>query len=130
MYALDTNALIHAMKGMGQVKQRIQEHHPGDLAVPAIVAYELEVGTLRCANPPARRRDLQRVLSVVHVLAFDRLTAEHAARVRSHLEAAGEAIGPLDALIAGTALAHGATLITHNTNEFCRVPGLIVEDWY
>jgi len=32
-------------------------------------------------------------------------------------------------LIAGQALARGMTLVTHNTNEFARVPGLQIEDW-
>ena len=36
----------------------------------------------------------------------------------------------LTALIAGTALASGGTLVTHNTREFRRVRGLSVEDWY
>ena len=37
---------------------------------------------------------------------------------------------PLDTFIAATALAHGATLVTHNTREFERVPGLKIEDWF
>ena len=41
-----------------------------------------------------------------------------------------EILGPLDTLIAGTALHHGATLITRNVREFGRVAGLEVENWY
>jgi tRNA(fMet)-specific endonuclease VapC len=36
----------------------------------------------------------------------------------------------MDTLIAGTALAHRATLVTRNMGEFSRVEGLQVEDWY
>jgi tRNA(fMet)-specific endonuclease VapC len=50
--------------------------------------------------------------------------------VRFDLERIGAKIGPLDTLIAGTALAHGATLVTHNTEEFSRISGLRLEDWY
>ncbi|HSU84721.1 MAG TPA: VapC toxin family PIN domain ribonuclease, partial [Thermoanaerobaculia bacterium] len=32
--------------------------------------------------------------------------------------------------IAGTAISHGATLVTHNTREFERVEGLSLVDWY
>lgn len=38
-------------------------------------------------------------------------------------------IGPYDLLIAAIALANNLTLVTHNTNEFSRVPGLVIEDW-
>jgi tRNA(fMet)-specific endonuclease VapC len=40
-----------------------------------------------------------------------------------------QSIGERDLVIASTALAHGAALVTHNTCEFRRVPGLAVEDW-
>ena len=46
------------------------------------------------------------------------------------LSKAGTPIGPIDTLIAGTALAHNATLVTHNTAEFSRVDGLVIVDWF
>jgi len=62
--------------------------------------------------------------------AFDEKSAEQAARIRRHLEKAGKKVGPLDILIAGTARANGAVLVTNNVKEFSRVPGLEVEDWF
>jgi tRNA(fMet)-specific endonuclease VapC len=129
VFALDANAVIHALKGKGQIRKRIEETHPRDLAVPAVVAYEIEFGTLRSQNSERRRRELKHLLSFLSILPFDRPAADHAARLRFDLEAAGATIGPLDTLIAGTVLAHGATLITHNTAEFSRIPGLRIEDW-
>ena len=41
----------------------------------------------------------------------------------------GIPIGPNDSMIAPIALAHGLILVTHNTSEFSRVPGLFIEDW-
>jgi predicted nucleic acid-binding protein len=38
-------------------------------------------------------------------------------------------IGGNDLIIASIALAHGLTVVTHNSAEFSRVPGLSVEDW-
>lgn len=51
------------------------------------------------------------------------------ARIRSEMEAEGKPIGPNDLLIAATAMARGAILVTHNTGEFRRVRGLSWEDW-
>jgi tRNA(fMet)-specific endonuclease VapC len=39
-------------------------------------------------------------------------------------------IGPLDTLIAATAIANQATLVTHNTQEFSRISGLVIDDWF
>jgi tRNA(fMet)-specific endonuclease VapC len=49
--------------------------------------------------------------------------------LRASLEKRGELIGPNDLLIASIALAYAVTLVTHNTDEFRRVPGLELEDW-
>jgi tRNA(fMet)-specific endonuclease VapC len=38
-------------------------------------------------------------------------------------------IGALDTFIAAQALSLGAILVTSNSKEFQRVPGLVVEDW-
>ena len=130
MFALDTNALIHALKGMGQLKQKVEQTRPSDLAIPAVVVYELEFGSLGSRNPEARKRELKRLLDILPVLPFDGNAARYAARIRFDLERSGESIGPLDTLIAGTVLANGATLVTHNLKEFSRVPGLRVEDWF
>ena len=77
-----------------------------------------------------RRAQLDRLLEVVTVLPFGPHEARTAAKIRATLEAAGTPIGPMDTLIAGAALAHGATLVSHNVREFSRVEGLRVEDWF
>ena len=62
-------------------------------------------------------------------LPFDDPAAEIYGQLRTALEKQGKLIGPYDLLIAATALAHGVTLVTHNTEEFKRVPDLTLEDW-
>lgn len=69
-------------------------------------------------------------MSVLTSLLFDDAAASRAARLRLALEQRGVKIGPLDTLIAATAISQGAILVTHNTAEFSRVPDLRVEDWY
>lgn len=57
------------------------------------------------------------------------INARICAEVRSRLERAGTLIGPHDLQIAGIALQHRLTLITHNTREFNRISGLKLDDW-
>ena len=83
----------------------------------------------------ARRQNSQSRLALAEFLLpleiapFDDATAAAYGNVRAALEKKGKSIGPLDTLIAAHALALGAVLVTHNTREFARVPGLSVEDW-
>ncbi len=73
---------------------------------------------------------LQALLDRVRILPLGLDEAQAAGRVRARLEQEGASIGLLDSLIAGTALHHGATLVTHNVRELGRVEGLKVVDWY
>jgi len=130
MYALDTNTLIYFFKGMGNVAQRLLAVPPASIAIPTIVLYEIETGIAKSGNPERRRAQLGTLLEVVSLLPFDAAAARQAALIRTELENAGSPIGPLDILIAGTARAHHAVLVTCNTREFSRVAGLGLEDWF
>jgi tRNA(fMet)-specific endonuclease VapC len=130
MYALDTNTLIYFCKGLGQVAARLLATPPSEIVIPSIVVFELEVGIQKSTSPATRRQQLDELKIVVAVAPFDEAAARAAARVRADLESVGMPIGPFDTLIAGTALARGATLVTHNADEFGRVEGLRVEDWF
>jgi tRNA(fMet)-specific endonuclease VapC len=128
MFALDTNTLIFFFKGTGRVKDHLLRVAPSEVAIPSVVLYELEVGVSQFSQSK-RRVQLDALLSVVTVLPLDANAAKRAAEVSSALGKAGSPIGPLDTLIAGIAIASGATLVTHNVGEFRRVRGLSIVDW-
>jgi tRNA(fMet)-specific endonuclease VapC len=130
IFALDSNVVIHAMKGVGRVAEKLARMSPAEIAIPAVVVYELEFGTLRSSDPERRQKDLARLLGAISILPFDDRAASLAAKLRYHLGQSGTAIDPIDILISGTVLAHGAKLVSHNTRDFARVPGLQVEDWF
>ena len=130
MFLLDTDTLIYFFKGQGRVAERLLATPPGEVAISAVSLYEIEVGIAKSAQPTQRRRQLDTFLGVVSVLPFDRPVARAAATARAELERRGRPIGPLDNLIAGTALAQRATLVTRNTREFSRLSNLAVVDWY
>lgn len=129
-FALDTNSLIYFFRGEGQVARRLLATPPGRILIPAVVLYELETGLAKSSEPAKRRAQLARLIDVVTLLPFGAAEARAAASLRARLEILGTPIGPMDTLIAGTALVAGATLVTHNIREFGRVPGLFIEDWY
>ena len=130
MYILDTNTLIYFFKGTGRVAEKLLSIPPKDIGLPAIVLYEISVGIAKLTSPEKRKLQLNQFSEVVNIFPFDRKEAVSAAEIRSNLEIQGRPIGPYDILIAATALANNAILVTHNSKEFARVEGLKTVDWF
>ncbi len=129
MTLLDTNVIIYYLKGDPEIVARMHKASRNELAIPAIVVYELEYGTLRSKLPARRKREIEAGLEQMQQVPFDSAAAKAAASIRVELERQGAMIGPLDILIAGTAVSRAAALVTHNVTEFSRFPGLRVVDW-
>ncbi len=128
---LDTDTCIHLLRGDVTVVSRARKQSPGDLAISAITHYELLYGAERCpadwqAHESSR---IHRLLQVLTILPFSHTTSAHAAKLRATLDKAGTPIGPMDLLIASTALEFKLPLVTGNLREFQKVPGLICETW-
>ena len=130
MYVLDTNTLIYFFKGAGNIAQKLLSKPPKQIGIPSIVLYELEVGIAKSKSAHKRLKQLEEITSLVNVLPFTPKEAKSSAAIRVLLEKKGIPIGQYDILIAGTALAHQAVLVTHNTKEFKRINKLQIEDWY
>jgi len=128
-HLLDTNVCINAMRGNAAVRRALASRHPNDLGVTMITVFELLTGVALCRDPDRERAKVERFLEPIHVLPFDLEPARKAAGLRADLQRRGDLIGPYDLLIASQALALRATLVTHNSSEFGRVPGLRIEDW-
>jgi tRNA(fMet)-specific endonuclease VapC len=128
-YLLDTDICIYAINERPpKVLQALREHYAEGLGVSAITASELFYGIARTGS--ARNAEvLRRFLAGLEVADFDASAAEVAGQVRSWLASQGTPIGPYDSLIAAHAQALGVTLVTNNTREFERVPGLRLANW-
>lgn len=130
MYLLDANAIIHYFKCKGNVVSCFLKTSPTSLFVPVIVLYELEVGIKNSNNPQKREKEIYSLIENFEKIPFGLQEAKEAAKIKTQLMEKGEMIGPLDILIAGTAIANRKILVTHNTKEFQRINGLQIEDWY
>ena len=130
MYLLDTNACIKALNNSSAMLiGRLRGVSPSSIRLSSITKAELLYGARHSVRIAANMQLLERFFAPFISLPFDDRCAEHYALLRMDLAVQGRPIGPNDMLIAATALAHDLVLVTHNTREFSRVPGLLLEDW-
>lgn len=129
-YLLDTNICIFIIKNRPEaVRVRFEGLRPGEVGLSAVTEAELLHGVYKSARVDHNLAAVLDFASQLVVLPFDSQVTDAYGRVRAGLEKIGQPIGPLDFQIAATALAHGLILVTNNTREFARVPGLKLEDW-
>lgn len=129
-YLLDTNVCIEIARGRYPgIQNRMAALSYGEVTICSIVWAELELGARLSQKGYARARTQIEVFSLLPQWPFDRTCAERYAELRADLQRQGQLIGGNDMQIAATALAQGLILVTHNTREFSRVPGLQLEDW-
>jgi len=127
-YLLDANVVIGLLNDTtSQLARRVRREEPVDIGISAVVAHELYDGAFK-SRRAVHNVALIDALQFV-VLEFDKEDARQAGEVRALLASRGSPIGPYDVLIAGQARARNLILVTHNTVEFGRVPGLRLDDW-
>lgn len=100
----------------------------GEIGMSSVVAAELAYGVVKSGSS-RNRQALEMFLAPHMILPFDEPALWVYGELRTRLERQGTPIGSLDTLIAAHALSQYATLITNNTVEFARVPGLQLDNW-
>lgn len=103
---------------------------PGDLAISTVTLAELQLGVLVARSPRVRAERLRR-LSLIQqrwtALPVDDAVAVSYGLLASTVVAAGRQPRrrAMDLLIAATAHAHGARLLTRNVDDFAGLDGLV-----
>lgn len=128
-HLLDSDVVIHALRGPGPALAAKLREHGGSLAVSAISVAELTYGALRARHRDDALDAVEEFLDAVVVLEIDQRVGRIAGSIRAELAARGTPIGPYDVLIAAQARAEGLVVATGNVREFKRVKGLQVASW-
>jgi tRNA(fMet)-specific endonuclease VapC len=133
MIHLDTNVAITLLNNrQPRIRVRFDAARAStELGMSIIVYHELMYGAANSARQSENQEKVSVFVAAGNfvLLAFAEQDAREAADIRAHLKRRGEPIGPYDVLIAAQARRTGSTLVTANTDEFQRVPGLVVADW-
>jgi tRNA(fMet)-specific endonuclease VapC len=126
---LDTNTCIFLMKNRTEVAERYRHNRRHGIVLSMITVSELQFGVYNSEYPEKNAANLIRFLTGFELLDYDGAAAFEYGRIRTALRRAGTPIGPLDMLIAAHAKSQSLTLVTNNTREFERIPGLELTDW-
>jgi tRNA(fMet)-specific endonuclease VapC len=130
MYFLDTNTCIYFLNGRYPgILRKFEKISANEIMIPSIVLAELLYGAEKSEKKESNQRNLERFSAAFKIAGFDSEAAVHYSEIRASLESSGIPIGPNDLLIAAIVRAQNGILVTHNTKEFSRVPGLHIEDW-
>lgn len=130
MFLLDTNICIYAMKGTyPSLNQRLITVPPEEILVSSVTVGELEYGAAKSRWGERTRQVLQTFLANYEIIPFDEMDAIYFCKFRAELAFSGTPIGAYDVMLGAQGVARNLIVVTHNTREFCRIPGLILEDW-
>jgi tRNA(fMet)-specific endonuclease VapC len=129
-WILDTNVCVAYLNGTDpSIRDRLLALAPSDVLLCSVVKAELLFGARKSKRVDANLAQLAKFFAAMDSAPFDDVAAEHYGLLRAQLEALGTPIGANDMMVAATALAVGATLVTRNQREFLRVTGLAVDNW-
>ena len=127
-HILDTNICSAHFRRPGGLSHRFVQYG-GGLHISTVVLGELISGAHHLDDPVPLLEKIDDLLIDVGVLDYDRAAAVRFGEVRGELLRQGISVPTADLMIAATALVHDFTLVTHNTVDFARIPGLRLEDW-
>ncbi len=130
-WLLDTNTIIHALNGVLSVRRRLNEvEEQGEILTSAVVVGELIYGAESSARCEENRENIRRKLERVRVVPLDAQIADRWGTLKAKLRVRGRMKADIDLLIAATALAEEAVLVTDDAALLAGdIPGLTVENW-
>lgn len=128
-FLLDTNIWIALARGEQGAKKHLSVLAPSQVTCCSVVRAELMFGARKSQRVNENLEGFRQLLQPFESLPFDDRAAEHYGLIRTLLERAGTPIGANDLLIAAISLSYDCVLVTRNTGEFGRVPGLRLETW-
>ncbi|MCL2809097.1 MAG: type II toxin-antitoxin system VapC family toxin [Treponema sp.] len=125
----DTDTVSFFMKdNPKKVRIKTAKHSNDEFCISAITYAELMFG-LKKNYSKQLNFWLKEVLGMFKVISFDDTSSIIYGEIRNVLEKTGTPLDNMDMLIAASALAQGAVLVSHNTKHLTRIKGLNVEDW-
>ena len=119
-YILDTDISSYLIRGDHETVTKKFSELYDSCAISSITAAELQYGARKRNNKQLTQK-VKAFCDLVEIIPWDEDAAKAYAKLRVELETSGTPIGNMDMLIAASALARKAVLVTNNTEHFSRI---------
>lgn len=130
-YLVDTDWVIHHLKGNEEVRRKLKEFRCDGIGLSIISLAELYEGVYFSKDPIKDQKDLELLISQFSLLQIDKEICKIFGKERGKLrqqikkqKKSTDDIDNFDLLIASTALYYKLTLLTNNQKHFEKVEGL------
>lgn len=127
-YILDTDISSYLIRGDYEAVTRKFSELYDSCAISSITAAKLQYGAKKRNNKQLTQK-VKAFCDLVEIIPWDEDAAKAYAKLRVELETSGTPIGNMDMLIAASALARKAVLVTNNTEHFSRIKDLKLDNW-
>ncbi len=132
-YMLDTNICSYIMRERPQSLLKALQAHVENrdrIVISSITYAELRFGVIEKEASPKHNLIVNEFLERIDgILAWGKTAVDETTKIKKLLSGQGNPIGNNDNMIAGHAISEECILVTNNTKEFNRVPGLNIENW-
>lgn len=124
---LDFTVIIGLLRNKREVVQFVRELEAGaELATITLNAFEVFYGAYKSRDVQRNLASVKGFLSTLELLTVDEVSADLAVQVLAELELKGKSIDVRDLFIGCIAVSHGFAVVSHNKQDFQRIPKLHV----
>ena len=133
IYLPDTNVFSRYLRGIDAGIKAKLESNLRFCRLSCVVLSELEYGAAKRSDLTGLSERVKKLRALVgneanytcNDASFYGFIRAYLARLKPN----AQPIGPYDLMLAAQALRIGAAIVTNNTSEFARIPGLLLENW-
>lgn len=127
-YLLDTNILVHLLRGGHGVAERIAQTGWDKCCISEITVIELLYGAEVSKHKERNIAKVEQLINDMEIMPISICIREFC-RQKAHLRLLGKLIEDFDLFIGCTAIATGSILVTENIDHLSRLDGIVLENW-
>ncbi len=129
MFLLDTDTIIHILKGNPAAEKNLRRYYHEPIKLCIITLMELYYGAYKPHKVVSNLAKIKTLENTFEILPVGQEMAEIFGEQKSRLEKMGTPLDDFDLILGCCALSHNLILVTNNTRHFKKMEGLKVTNW-